>query len=532
MRAKSQMRVLTLFNVDFCAWPLAIIEALALQAPKLSVTGVVVIDPSVTRLVAERSPVPLRALHCVSSLELKWLEHADACRTLARYESLLGRQAISEIAVSDRELSEGWVSGAQTPETPLRRQTRDPDKWCAYLASLMGFVHDLFEQGRFDFVLSFPTQDAPSVAVGLFARHFGVPFLNPKAIGFGARTCLFDDVKGMMPCFRDLYTSSRGSGTVAAFEAEARETLRRFRSQPVPPDYMTVANAGTFSLPDLKTMAALAYRTLTSKRFETLRYPYPWARFTWELRRWAIAARDRRCAQFSRLSDLGGNPFLYFPLHYEPEASTMVAAPFITNQLALVESLAKAVPAGWRVAVKEHLPMLGRRPSGFYRRLADMPKVMPISPFESSFRCIEAAQVTAVITGTAGLEAMLLGRPAVFFGPSPIHVVGEGYVRCDNLSELGEAIELALQSPPASETALVQFLAALFANSVEMKAASVWGGTAAITPEEVAAQAEVSSRLAELILQALEVDHTSPHPSVEEPLRKLRAGRATEVPPP
>ena len=501
------MKGLVLFNVDFCAWPLAILEQLAKRAPDLELVGVVVLDPSVTEQVSGFAAAPMSELHCLSRLEPGWFDQPDAAQTLERFERLLGRRSVTEIAVADRQLSPGWVSGGGVTETPLRRKVRDNDQWQAYLAGLLSFMQGLFERHDFDFVFGYPAQDAPSVTAGLLAERSGIPFLQPKAIGFLAKTCLVRDTRGMVPSFREAFEAARSEpARLAAHSEEARQALAVFRDRPAQPDYMNVANASTFERPRPRDLAALALRAVTGREPDSLRHPYPLARLRCEIQTWLRARRDQRHPAFRTLESLGHASFAYYPLHYEPEAGTMVAAPAVTDQLALIEGLAKAIPASWRLVVKEHLPMLGRRPRGFYERLAEMPKVHLLSPFESGFECIKRAELTAVITGTAGLEAVLLQRPAVFFGPSPIHLIERGWVLCESPGEMEQAIDRALHTPPADDETLIAFLAALFAQSVDLKADLVWGGTAKITPELVRTQEQISVRLADLILDAVSTD--------------------------
>jgi hypothetical protein len=147
--------------------------------------------------------------------------------------------------------------------------------------------------------------------------------------------------------------------------------------------------------------------------------------------------------------------------------------------------------------------MLGRRPPGFYRRLAAIPKVTLVSPRASSFGLIKAAKLTVTITGTAGLEAVLLGRPALFLGPSPIQLVKRGFVVCGDLASLSADIERALAMPPLDDASAYRFIAALTAQGVDFPAELLWGGPGVVTQERVAAHADISERLADLILAAL-----------------------------
>ena len=81
------------------------------------------------------------------------------------------------------------------------------------------------------------------------------------------------------------------------------------------------------------------------------------------------------------------------------------------------------MPAGWRLYVKEHVAALlshshferGRRPE-YYHDLAAIPAVTLVAPETNSFALIDNARAVATISGSAGWEAVLRGKPALLFG--------------------------------------------------------------------------------------------------------------------
>ena len=153
----------------------------------------------------------------------------------------------------------------------------------------------------------------------------------------------------------------------------------------------------------------------------------------------------------------------------------MVLSPWHTDQLGVVEALAKSAPAHMHIVVKEHSPMLGLRPRGFYRQIAQMPRVILLDPVHSTFDLIGKAALTAVITGTAAWEAILLGRPALIIGDSPFLPIGEGFVYEPNLTRLPQAIDTALALPPASDATIVLYIAALQSKAFEISMSLLWG---------------------------------------------------------
>ena len=108
--------------------------------------------------------------------------------------------------------------------------------------------------------------------------------------------------------------------------------------------------------------------------------------------------------------------FVYFPLHYQPEASTLVCAEKYEKQLFFIDSLAKSLPADTVLYVKEHYTNLGHRDPHFFKELQKYPNVVVIGPWESSRKLMEKAVAVVTLTGTAGWEAMLLRKPVLISG--------------------------------------------------------------------------------------------------------------------
>ena len=108
--------------------------------------------------------------------------------------------------------------------------------------------------------------------------------------------------------------------------------------------------------------------------------------------------------------------YVYFPLHYQPEASTLVCAPKYENQIVFIDALAKSLPADTVFYIKEHYALLGNRNLNFYNELKKYPNIVLIDPWESSRELIENAECVVTLTGTAGYEAMLLRKPVILGG--------------------------------------------------------------------------------------------------------------------
>ncbi len=141
-------------------------------------------------------------------------------------------------------------------------------------------------------------------------------------------------------------------------------------------------------------------------------------------------------------------PFVYAPLHYQPENSTSPAGGMFVDQIQLVKILAASVPDGWRVIVKEHTSQwnpvdprahLGRY-DGYLEELAAIPNVTLVDAELSSFTLIERSRAVATVTGTAGWEALIRAKPALVFGAAWYQTV-EGALPVSDVASCRAALE-------------------------------------------------------------------------------------------
>jgi hypothetical protein len=109
-------------------------------------------------------------------------------------------------------------------------------------------------------------------------------------------------------------------------------------------------------------------------------------------------------------------PTVYFPLHMQPEFTTDIRAPFAANQQAMVEAIARSLPPGYRLIVKEHPGMKGERRLDYYRPLRKLYNVQIVSPSVDSHDLIRAARLVLTITGSTAWEAVLYEKPVITFG--------------------------------------------------------------------------------------------------------------------
>ena len=137
-------------------------------------------------------------------------------------------------------------------------------------------------------------------------------------------------------------------------------------------------------------------------------------RLWFALERWAWRRRALKIAPVEPQIEQG-LPFVFFPLHLEPEVALMSEASKADNQMAIIDWLCKTVPTGWYVVIKEHPNATLPRPPGFWSRMRDYPNLVVASPYEPSDPIIDRARAVAVINGTVGVQAAIKGIPVLSY---------------------------------------------------------------------------------------------------------------------
>lgn len=158
-------------------------------------------------------------------------------------------------------------------------------------------------------------------------------------------------------------------------------------------------------------------------------------------------------------------PFVYFPLHFQPELSTNPVGGIFRDQLMALELLAASLPVGWEIYVKEHPTQWkvgssrhnSYRPKNYYHSITKFSSVKLVPIETDSFELISKSRSVSVISGTAGWEALLRGKPVMIFG-YPWYQDAPGVYQVEDLSSCKDAFEKIEKGERSDQKEMLQYL--------------------------------------------------------------------------
>jgi hypothetical protein len=434
-------------------------------------------------------------------LEEKWLNASINSEKIAYFEKKYGKNIINRIIISDRQVGYIYVKGGTLPQTPIMRQCKNHDVAVAFTCALLEYVENYFEKEKPDIVFTYTVAGALALAMGVVAKYKKVPFLRLTPARLGKRYILDHSI---IDCGEGVHEAlpniKADAPELKPYKAEAKAFIKSFRDKPLQPDYQHIINKINLNFISLLEFASLSWRIITRRKPETLRYPYPLSRLWWEVTRY-IKTFIRIRLPYDNLDVLEGRKFAFFPLQFEPEATTMIMTPMSTDQVAVVEALTKAIPADWLLVVKDNPPIIGRRPLNFYKAIKSNPKVVLANPSIKGVELVKRADLVTVITGTVGWEALMLKKPVLCLGKTLYQAAGGGIVYEESLTKLPEAVNKAIEQKAISEAKLEKYISYLYSRSFDFPADLFWGN---VTREQVDQYREVAANIAREMIKAID----------------------------
>ena len=119
-------------------------------------------------------------------------------------------------------------------------------------------------------------------------------------------------------------------------------------------------------------------------------------------------------AQHSEMSAEG--KYIYYPLHYQPECTSLPMGGVFYDQLHVIRMISRYLPDDVTLYVKPHPKRNLFSDVPFYEQIRALRNVKLLSSKSNTYESIDNALAVVSLTGTAILESLVRGTPAMMFG--------------------------------------------------------------------------------------------------------------------
>jgi hypothetical protein len=321
-------------------------------------------------------------------------------------------------------------------------------------------------------LIIFPVDVGPSSALILerVAKARGIPVFVPISSKLGSYHTIIDTVFSKASNVEKRFNELQ-QGYPSSHRQTAQNLIGQFRNGGLVPSYIQGVTVDNFE----KVNPKAAYKKLQDIIERRTRQPvfkenyddiYNLSQSQYDRHRAALYYRRfyLRAGKFFE-SPQPGEKFVFFPFHVEPELALLLYAPFQTHQSSVAQNVAQSLPSDTCLYVKEHPQAVGVKDLGFYKRVRGMHNVRMLYPHLSSRALIAASEGVVTITGTAGMEAMLMGKPAVTLGDVFYTFVPQLVTRAESIEDLPKLVRNFATFKP-DEALLTTFVTALLDESI------------------------------------------------------------------
>jgi hypothetical protein len=279
-------------------------------------------------------------------------------------------------------------------------------------------------------LLALYRETKPSVIVGDFDNLLGsLGFAVAKRLSIPWCAMYFSPLpSGRVAFCSDLSPASmiKLDARRAELSADAERVLRDFEARKVqayasvPPQLLSASFVFKQLPSQLRTLLQILGRRRLRQQLKYTDYAGSYS----VAAKFREALRARRNLWRMHRSGLATAPgrrrYAFFGLHMQPESSIDVHAHFFSNQLRVVELMARSLPPTHTLFVKLHKSDASNYSPQKLAQLSSFPGVQLVSPYADAIEFIRHADLVFAIQGTIGLEAAMLGKRVVMFGDSPV----------------------------------------------------------------------------------------------------------------
>jgi hypothetical protein len=411
-------------------------------------------------------------------LELKWISTPYEGKDLNFFIELLGHDILNQIIIADRHIGNGYLAGGGIANSPFLDKIRtDKDASLNYLVNMLTYLHSFLSRTKPDLIYSYAVAGAFTLSIAELCAKLEIKFLKLTHSRIENKVVIDSSPRDEMDFVKRQFQLPISQFSPESI-SDANDYLKRFREKQQQPDYQVLQNNIYLEKTKLKYSLKLFAKYVKGNvnRSNEFFHTSYLANIKYESKIVKGIREFWNKKPFISSDDLLKKSFLFYTLHVDPEASTMVISPYQTNQFAVIEAISKSKAITDILVVKEHLTMIGRRPKGFYEAINALPGVYMVDPTEPSFKFINASKAVITLTGTSGLESIFLRKPTVFLGSFIYKFIDKGFVCTNDLSQLAIVLPNLDKIEPVEDSVLVKLIAAINEVSFPLNGGLIWSG--------------------------------------------------------
>lgn len=375
-------------------------------------------------------------------------------------EELITDDFLNKLLIADRRIGNGFVSGGLSRPDKLNDHIlRERGNFIPGLFPWLLEEYDKIFLNEFDYIFFYTISSGPHLLLSELAKKRGVPPVNLVHSRIG-NFQFFDFGNDGLFSFKSKLNKNRTE--------RKNDVPFATLSKPSYSKYLNISFS-TETIAILRRPLAMIYHIFKKpfgEKNESIRRDFFYMLVS--LRRLFFLLKAKKPFIFDR-----SYKYFYFPLHVDPESSTMVLSPLITDQAWMIEQLAKNLPRNGKLIVKDHLPMVGRRQKSFLKRIKRMPRVEIVDARISSDYLILNSDVTVSITGSATFEAICKGKSSIILSRTPF---SNGYplIWDGNIYSLSKLMRDAVSFNPTPDF-MENYLRRVEQYAVEINDDTIWG---------------------------------------------------------
>lgn len=314
---------------------------------------------------------------------------------------------------------------------------------------LFEYFEEMFSKNRPDYIFDFDNSEIGRSVLWLVADYHNIPYINLEHSRYkGIIIPSFNLGREVDPYFSNYFNKEKKQiflDDVLGFRKQENIINNDYKNN------KTTKKNNNSLYSDLKRLSGYLISVLKKKRKKNKllsnKFRFPFLATFWSSIVFFIQLIYRERYLLSKKnpyfeSPIEGEDNVYFPLHLIPESSTLIKAPNYPNEEEVIYAIAKSLPLGCMLYIKEHGAMIGERPFSFYEKISRLSNVkfIRLDAYNDPKTWIQKSRGVVTITGTSAFEAVMLGKAAIVLGAVPFKMI-EGINYCHSLNDLANIIK-------------------------------------------------------------------------------------------